>query len=176
MTTVGRFLGTPEYCSPEQVRGETQIGPASDLYSCGVILWEMLAGSPPFQGDSEVGILNAHLNQYPRDRRGGLQRAPRHLKDLPPARKPNRRPRTATAALNLLRPRGSLSVGWSSAARWVRHTRWARNTGGALLSVLVAAAAFWSAQPVSVVPEGTGVGLDHQGEVPIPHRPVISGP
>ncbi len=48
LTTVGRFVGTPEYSAPEQIRGEAEIGPAADLYAAGVTA--PVAGTPPAQG------------------------------------------------------------------------------------------------------------------------------
>ncbi len=60
LTATGLVVGTPEYVSPEQARGETELTPASDVYSAGVLLWEILAGSPPFRGDSAVQILVQH--------------------------------------------------------------------------------------------------------------------
>jgi class 3 adenylate cyclase len=54
-----RFLGTPAYCSPEQVEG-SHVGPASDFYSLGVILFELLTGRRPYQADSVELLLARH--------------------------------------------------------------------------------------------------------------------
>ncbi len=57
------IVGTPEYLSPEQIRGEP-ISPRTDLYQIGILSWECLAGSPPFQG-SVAEILAAHCYKTP---------------------------------------------------------------------------------------------------------------
>jgi Tol biopolymer transport system component len=63
-TEPGTVIGTAGYMSPEQVRGET-IDPRSDIFSFGVILYEMLAGSRPFRHDTPVETMNAILNEDP---------------------------------------------------------------------------------------------------------------
>lgn len=57
-------LGTAKYMSPEQATGDP-VGPASDLYSLGVVLYEMLTGEVPFDADSEVGVAMKHVTEPP---------------------------------------------------------------------------------------------------------------
>ncbi|HOY65980.1 MAG TPA: protein kinase [Candidatus Ozemobacteraceae bacterium] len=53
MTRVGMTLGTPQYMSPEQCTGSAALTPASDVYSIGIVLWEMIFGAPPFIAENE---------------------------------------------------------------------------------------------------------------------------
>jgi len=63
LTQWGSSVGTPEYMSPEQVQGGAVDG-RSDIYSLGVVLYEMASGSPPFTGDT-LGVLHQHVYQEP---------------------------------------------------------------------------------------------------------------
>jgi beta-lactam-binding protein with PASTA domain len=64
MTETGSIMGTAQYLSPEQAQGQ-RVGTASDLYSIGIILYEMLAGRVPFGGDSAVSIALKHVGEQP---------------------------------------------------------------------------------------------------------------
>ena len=64
MTEAGSIVGTAQYLSPEQARGQ-HVGPESDLYSVGVVLYEMLTGRVPFTGDSAVAIAMKHVQETP---------------------------------------------------------------------------------------------------------------
>lgn len=64
LTRTGMAVGTPAYVSPEQVLGQ-ELTPASDLYSLAIVLYEMLAGKPPFRATTAMKLLLKHLNEEP---------------------------------------------------------------------------------------------------------------
>lgn len=61
LTATGSVLGSAHYISPEQASG-THIGPASDIYSFGIVTYEMLTGALPFTGESALGVAMRHVN------------------------------------------------------------------------------------------------------------------
>lgn len=66
MTRTGAFVGTPRYMSPEQVEGKT-VDSRSDLYSLGLVLYEMVAGEVPFSGDSTWQVMYQRVKDAPKD-------------------------------------------------------------------------------------------------------------
>lgn len=61
LTKAGEVFGTPAYISPEQARGERDLSPSSDLYSLGIMLFEMLQGELPFWGDTAIDTIMKHI-------------------------------------------------------------------------------------------------------------------
>jgi serine/threonine-protein kinase len=65
ITQTGSIMGTARYLSPEQAQGNA-VGPRSDLYAIGIMLYELLTGTVPFEGESVVAIALRHLSEPPR--------------------------------------------------------------------------------------------------------------
>jgi Tol biopolymer transport system component len=63
LTLPGEMLGTPHYMSPEQALGR-RVDFRSDIYSLGIVLYEMLSGTPPFQGNTPFEVVNKHLHEH----------------------------------------------------------------------------------------------------------------
>lgn len=61
LTKAGEVFGTPAYISPEQARGERNLNPSSDLYSLGIMLFEMLQGELPFWGETAIDTIMKHI-------------------------------------------------------------------------------------------------------------------
>jgi serine/threonine protein kinase len=66
MTRTGDIVGTPEYMSPEQSKG-TPVGKSSDVYSLGVVIYELLTGNVPFEGATALEIIQKHQYEGPQD-------------------------------------------------------------------------------------------------------------
>ena len=65
LTKAGVVFGTPEYMAPEQAQGGTPPDPSTDLYSLGIVAYEMLVGAPPFRGETAVDIVLQHIQTSP---------------------------------------------------------------------------------------------------------------
>jgi serine/threonine-protein kinase len=65
LTETGLSLGTPSYMSPEQATGDQAVGPATDTYAMGCVLYEMLVGEPPYTGSTAQAILGKIITSAP---------------------------------------------------------------------------------------------------------------
>jgi serine/threonine protein kinase/tetratricopeptide (TPR) repeat protein len=144
MTRVGAVVGTPPYMAPEQAAGQNdRIGPATDIWALGTILYECLAGRPPFQTDSVFQTLEQIRQHEPISPRTLNLAVPRDLETICLKclqKEPGKRYRSAEALGDDLgrwlqgepivaRPAGRLE----RAAKWARR----RPTAAALLSVSI---------------------------------------
>ncbi len=94
ITRTGQVIGTPLYMSPEQVRGG-RVGPQSDLYSLGAILFQLLTGKPPFRSTDPRAVLRMHLTDTPPSAAALRPEIPAQLDDLVGAllaKRPEERP------------------------------------------------------------------------------------
>jgi eukaryotic-like serine/threonine-protein kinase len=93
VTQTGTVLGTGEYLAPEQASGKA-VSPATDVYSLGVVLWELLAGDVPFVGENFVAVALRHVNEPPpslRERRPDVSPRLEAAVDRALAKDPGRR-------------------------------------------------------------------------------------
>jgi serine/threonine-protein kinase len=81
LTTTGQVIGTPAYMSPEQIRGE-EMGPASDIFSLGSVLYEMITGVKPFSGPSDAAVIHAIIHKRPISPRRLQKAVPRRLTSI----------------------------------------------------------------------------------------------
>ncbi len=81
LTTTGMTLGTVQYYAPEQAQGEI-VKPAADVYALGIVLYEMLTGKPPFDGDTPVSVAVRHIQDLPDPPSNKNPKIPRGLETL----------------------------------------------------------------------------------------------
>jgi serine/threonine protein kinase len=104
LTRVGAIMGTPLYMSPEQCGGG-HVDVRSDIYSLGVISYQMLAGAPPFNGNT-AAVMRSHLTETPRELREHANKIPKRVAGVVMSalnKEPDKRPPTAFAFASALR-------------------------------------------------------------------------
>jgi serine/threonine protein kinase/WD40 repeat protein len=79
LTQSGQIIGTPQYMAPEQAAGDRQVTPAVDVYALGAILYECLAGRPPFDGGESISVLLKVIHERPPEVRSLRPDLPRDL-------------------------------------------------------------------------------------------------
>lgn len=134
LTRVGQVVGTPYYIAPEQIQGQA-LGPETDVWALGVVLYYALAGHPPFRGRNELDTLGEVMRSEPAkpERKGGppvpadLWTICRHALEKDPLRRYRSAEAFATDLENLIRDE-PLSVApdglWDQMKRWWRHRAW----------------------------------------------------
>jgi len=158
LTSIGVALGTPAYMAPEQAAADPGMDHRADIYALGVLAYELLAGHPPFTGNSAQQVLAAHATQTP-------QPLTRSRAAVPPAlealvlrcleKRPADRPRTAADVLGALEGMGTPSGGITpfAPASGTRR-RWVMGSVGAAV-IVAAAIAFVSLRGPKVAAAGT---------------------
>jgi len=155
-TRSGAVFGTPHYMAPEQAQGQTRvIGPATDIHALGVILYELLTGHLPYQGDTDLEILGQVVAAEPGSPRRLCPHVPRDLETIClkclEKQPENRYGSMRELGEDLHRfiegcPIHARRIGWAAqAVKWVRRRPRAA-AGGALTGVLLCsllAGLFW---------------------------------
>ena len=122
VTSTGFTLGTPTYMSPEQAGAERDVDGRSDIYSLGCVLYEMLAGTPPFVGPNARSIIARHMTEPPPDVgivRPDLPAGARVLLKRMLAKSRNARPATAAALIDAIDNYATLVDRPPSRRRWI---------------------------------------------------------
>ena len=126
LTQTGMAVGTPVYMSPEQASGEA-VGPSADIYSLGCVLYEMLAGEPPFTGKNAAAIMARHIMEQVPSIRIIRQSVPEEVEEAIFAamgKIPADRPQTAAAFAEIL----GVPLGATSTRRATRGQTGMRRT------------------------------------------------
>jgi len=172
LTETGRPIGTPEYMAPEQAAGKKDVGPGVDIHAIGVILYKLLSGRVPFNGDNLYDVLHNIISSEPFSPVWYRPETPRDLEVIClKCLAKNPAERYATAAqladdLDRFLNNERISVGWTPpwrrVAKWCRrHPATAAGGASALLAVAVLTTIFVLYKPpaTTVLVEDASVKL-----------------
>ncbi|HEV3383914.1 MAG TPA: protein kinase [Gemmata sp.] len=145
LTRTQAVMGTPAYMPPEQARGETKfVGPGADIYALGIILYECLTGTRPFEGDDNWAVLRRVIDEPPEPLRKRVPDVPRDLELITLKcleKNPGDRYPTATAlAEDLTRFLNGQSVSVRPAGTGERFVKWCKRNptiAGLLAALLI---------------------------------------
>lgn len=148
LTAVGTVLGSPAYMAPEQVRGEATTA-ASDIYSFGVVLYEMVSGQLPFQGDSALQTALMRLRQPPKPPRelvpgldSAWESAILRCLELEADDRPAKAADAVAELVGEASPPRRLKLGGWRRRRWIRVAPWFGVAG--LAAAVALLGALWS--------------------------------
>ena len=155
MTASGALVGTPSYMAPEQAAGKVkELGPACDIYALGAILYDCVAGRPPFRAASMIETLRQVTNAEPVSPRRLNAQVPRDLETICLKcleKDPSKRyPSAAALADDLARFRAGKPVLARPIGALGRGLRWCRRNPGVAASLLLVGASLLAASVVSV--------------------------
>jgi tetratricopeptide (TPR) repeat protein len=145
LTETGMIVGTPAYMSPEQVSGRGTLDGRSDLYSLGCVLYEMLAGAPPFRADTPLAYAHQHVEATPRALAELCPDVPHGVSQVLArvlAKRPEERFATADEFAQALASPGALAP----RAPWQR--RRVAIAAAAAVAVLAAVTTWWALHPL----------------------------
>ena len=154
-TQQGALTGTPAYMSPEQANGETNIDPRTDIWSLGVVLYEMLTGKHPFVAPNYQALMTAIAERSHAPLESTVPGAIRGVVDRCLAKRPDDRYATSDALVDALASveRGGASMALHDDGFVQRKGRWLI-LGAAFISLVVAGVATWIGM-ASDVPSAT---------------------
>ena len=133
----GAFLGTPEYMSPEQCAGSGEVAPSSDLFSLGVMLYQMIAGDMPFKGHTTVALISEIISLEPPRLNRVVSKVPddvarlvAHLLEKAPQRRPASAQEVCKTIARLQRENGGASAVPEALDAFIREQTQPRRLAG----------------------------------------------
>jgi len=173
LTGTGIAIGSPHYMSPEQAAGESQVDHRSDLYSLGIVLWQMLAGELPFVAAASQAVLMSQVTRPVPPIRSKRPNTPATLAavvDRCTRKDPAERFQTADELAQALRTISQTPQGLAAARR---PPRWAA-PAVLVATVLVVAAGAWMLLGPRPAPAGRPAAADTANAAPASPAPVIA--